>query len=291
MARADAQKSTIQQGIVLMVKQQLPVVGAALCIEELPTYADWLKADKRDVEIQDAVYPDLLDSNWQAIAQEARRILDGHTGRIGIHGPFIGLTLMASDPKVRAVVVERLSQGLEFAQAIGGTHMVIHSPYEYFGSAFLPHTPGRGQADEYQLAHDTLGPVVELARQANVTLVIEDIFDLNSGPLLGLIRSFESEHVKSSIDVGHAYITSARGGPTPDQWVLDAGKDLAHLHLQDTDEHLDRHWRPGMGNLNWFALFESLAQLEHSPRLILELRDKSQIRKGAEWLRSMGLAR
>jgi sugar phosphate isomerase/epimerase len=73
--------------------------------------------------------------------------------------------------------------------------------------------------------------------------------------------------------------------------VLDAGKDLAHLHLQDTDEHLDRHWRPGMGNLNWFALFESLAQLEHSPRLILELRDKSQIRKGAEWLRSMGLAR
>jgi sugar phosphate isomerase/epimerase len=274
-----------------MSEASLPVLGAAVSVSDLADYADWLKADGRDVELQDTIDPEVLDGDWQSLAQTARAVLDGHEGRIGVHGPFIGLPIMARDPKIRAVVVERLRQGIEFAHAVGGSQMVVHSPFEYFGTAFLPHTSGRGQADQYARVHETLGPVVETAAQAGVTIVIENIFDLNSAPLLGLIRSFNSEYVKSSIDVGHAFITCARGGPTPDQWVLDAGADLAHVQIQDTDRHLDRHWQPGAGEVNWFALFEALGILAQSPRLILELRDKAQLRKGAEWLMGQGLAR
>lgn len=274
-----------------MTTRERPVLGAALRTEDLPDFADWLKADGRAVELQDAIFAEVLDGDWKEVAQRARSILDGHDGAVGIHGPFIGLTIMARDPKVRAVVVDRLRQGIDFAHEAGATHMVIHSPYQYFGSAFAPHTAGRGQEDENALVHATLEPVVAAAESAGVTLVIENIFDLNSGPLLGLIRSFNSGYVQSSIDVGHAFITCARGGPSPDQWVVDAGADLAHLHIQDTDIHLDRHWRPGMGSLNWFALFEALGMLAHEPRLILELRDKAQLQRGAEWLRDQGLAR
>lgn len=274
-----------------MTQATLPVLGAALTVGELKDHIEWIKADGRDVELQDAVYPTLLDGDWQQTAQEARSLLDGHSGRLGIHGPFIGLPIMAFDPKIRAVVVERLQQAIEFAHAVGGTHMVVHSPYEYFGSAFLPHAASRSKFDEYGRVHETLAPVVEVAEQAGVTIVIENIFDLNATPLLGLIRSFNSKFVQSSIDVGHAFITCSRGGPPPDQWVLEAGADLAHLHIQDTDHHLDRHWRPGMGQVNWFALFESLARLEQSPRLILEVREKAHLRKGAEYLMGLGLAR
>ncbi|HRW08596.1 MAG TPA: TIM barrel protein, partial [Caldilineaceae bacterium] len=132
---------------------------------------------------------------------------------------------------------------------------------------------------------------VAQAKEANVTLVIENIHDKNSGPLLALIRSFETEFVRSSIDIGHAYIKQLDGGPTPDQWVRESGPLLAHLHLQDTDGHIDRHWHPGVGAINWFALFEALATLEQKPRLLLEIRPKEAVQVAAKWFEERGLAR
>ena len=273
-----------------MTTKPLPTVGAAMPISALETYREWLIAGQRDLEIQDPFAPEVLDGNWQPLLQQARTLLDGFTGRLGIHGPFMSLTLLARDPKIRTVVTDRLRQGVEFAQALGGTHMVVHSPFDYFGSPFLPHSPGHGQAQQFEIIHATLDPVVALAAQANVTLVIEDIYDKNSAPLLALIRSFNSPNVRLSIDVGHAFIKHVEGGPTPDQWVREGGDLLEHVHLQDTDGNIDRHWMPGVGRLNWFALFEALATLAHQPRLLLELRNKEEIGKATQWLAAQGLA-
>jgi sugar phosphate isomerase/epimerase len=94
-----------------------------------------------------------------------------------------------------------------------------------------------------------------------------------------------------SLDTGHAFITHRLGGPPPDQWVREAGALLEHLHLQDTDGNVDRHWAPGNGAINWYALFEALGDLEHRPRLILELRQPREIERAAAWLAERGLAR
>jgi sugar phosphate isomerase/epimerase len=56
------------------------------------------------------------------------------------------------------------------------------------------------------------------------------------------------------------------------------------VHLQDTDGLSDRHWCPGNGNLNWYALFTALAALPQRPRLILELHDYAEIPTGAAYL-------
>ncbi len=69
------------------------------------------------------------------------------------------------------------------------------------------------------------------------------------------------------------------------------GPLLGHLHLQDSDGNIDRHWAPGKGNLNWYALFEALGTLSHNPRLILEIKAKDQLRQSAAWLEERGLAR
>ncbi len=271
-----------------MTTKSLPTVGAAMPISALETYREWLIEGQRDLEIQDAFAPEVLDGDWQALVRQAHALLDGHTGRLGIHGPFMSLTLLARDPKIRTVVTDRLRQGVEFAHALGATHMVVHSPFDYFGTPFLPHSPGQGQAQQFEIIHATLDPVVKVAEEANCTLVIEDIYDKHSGPLLALIRSFNSPHVRLSIDVGHAFIKHLDGGPTPDQWVREGGELLEHLHLQDTDGNLDRHWAPGAGRINWFALFEALATLPHQPRLILEVRNKEEIGKAAAWLTAQG---
>lgn len=274
-----------------MTEQTLPVVGAAMPVSALELHREWLITDQRDLEIQDGFSPDVLDGDWRAVVAEAKSLLDGYTGRMGIHGPFVSLSIMARDPKIRAVVTDRLLQGIEFAHELGATHMVVHSPFEYFGTPFLPHSPGHGQAEQFALIHQTLDPVVTQAKDAGVTLVIENIHDKNSGPLLALIRSFETEYVRSSIDIGHAYIKQLDGGPTPDQWVREAGPLLAHMHLQDTDGHIDRHWHPGVGAINWFALFEAIATLDQKPRLLLEIRPKEAVQVSAQWFAERGLAR
>ena len=66
----------------------LPVLGAALTIEDLPAHADWLRALPRDLELQSFVDADVLNGDWLPRAQEAKRLLDGHEGRLGIHGPL-----------------------------------------------------------------------------------------------------------------------------------------------------------------------------------------------------------
>ncbi|MBO1438433.1 sugar phosphate isomerase/epimerase family protein [Meiothermus sp. CFH 77666] len=273
-----------------MSSNTLPVLGMALPLELLPTYRTWLlEQGGRDLEIQDATRPEVLDGDWQPLVARAREALDGFTGRIGIHGPYDGLWMASSDPFVRRMIAERYKRALEFAAELGATHMVIHSPFLFFGHPQMAHAPSNGLQRELEFVHDTLETVLPLARNLGLTLVIENIRDTNPNALLALVRSFNSEHVRLSLDVGHAYLMQQIGGPSPDQWVQEAGNLLGHLHLQDNDGLLDRHWPPGEGRLHWRALFQALSKVESRPRLILEVRHE-RLAQAASWLVEQGLA-
>ena len=274
-----------------MTTDQLPVLGAAMPIAQIAHHLAWLMEDARPLEIQDPIIPDVLDGDWKSLVQNARVLLDGYTGKLGIHGPFIDLTLTSFDPKVQAVVSDRLRQGLDFAYEVGATHMVMHSPFKFFGSPFVPHSPSFGLAHEIERVHVILDSLLALAQEAGCMFVIENIFDTNPAPLLALVRSFDSPLVRMSLDTGHAFITHQIGGPTPDQWAADAGELLGHVHVVDNDGQYDRHWMPGCGDINWYALFEALGKTAAQPRLILELKETDEIPRAAQWLSAQGFAR
>jgi sugar phosphate isomerase/epimerase len=106
-----------------------------------------------------------------------------------------------------------------------------------------------------------------------------------------LAKSFNSESVKVSLDTGHAnYAFGSTHGQPVDYYVRAAGDMLAHVHLHDTDGHADRHWAPGEGNIAWMEVFRALSHLTSQPRLILELRDRSRLRAGADYLIGLGVA-
>jgi sugar phosphate isomerase/epimerase len=275
-----------------MTSNTLPVIGAAIRVHDLPELAAWLIADQRDLEIQDPVWPEILDGDWRGVVGAAREHLDGYQGRLGIHGPFLDLTVMARDPKLRAVIQARLAQGIEFGHALGATHMVVHSPFDFFGHPDRVHSGHESRwPAQLEAIHATLAPIVEQAGQAGITLVMETIYDRRSGPLLETIGSFPRAAMRMSLDTGHAFINAQNGGLAPEAWVRAAGPRLAHVHLQDTDGMLDRHWPPGDGRVDWDALFAALGELEQKPRLLMELRRREDIRRGAGWLADQGLAR
>jgi sugar phosphate isomerase/epimerase len=272
-------------------KAPLPILGAAMPISALPEHLDWIMADQRDLELQDFVAAEMLEGDWRAYAAEARRLLNGHSGRLGIHGPFWGFSIATQDPGVAAVVRLRMDQGLSVCAELGATQMVIHSPYTTWDHQNLDNIPGAREGLVGRV-HDVLAPAVKRAEALGVALVIENIEDCDPALRVELARSFASKAVKVSIDTGHAhYAHASTGAPPVDYYVKAAGDMLDHVHVQDADGYADRHWEPGMGTVNWPAVFAALGALDVTPRLNLELRDKSRNRAGAAWLEGAGLAR
>lgn len=248
-----------------------PVVGAALPIESVEHLRDWLFGKDRDLELQDFVQPNVLDGDWQAIVGRYESLLDGYRGRIGIHGPFFGFDMSTVDPQVQAIAQQRFLQGLGICEALGATHMVVHSPFTHWHHDNFDN--GAWLKDHlFEACHTNLAPVVRRAEDIGCELVIENIQDVDPRERVRLAESFDSPMVRVSVDTGHAqWAHKATGAPPVDYFVKAAGNNLAHVHLQDADGCADRHWLPGVGTILWPAFFEALRDYADNPRLVIEV--------------------
>jgi sugar phosphate isomerase/epimerase len=268
----------------------LPIVGAAMTVDELETHRDWLFEKNRDLELQSFVDAEVLNGDWTALADRARKLLDGHQGRVGIHGPFWGFTIASQDPDVRDVVKKRLRQGLDVCAAIGATQMVVHSPYTTWSYNNLDNNPGEHER-LLEYCHLAMDDAVRQAEDIGCTMVLENIEDIDPHLRVTLADTFNSPAVAVSIDTGHAhYAHGSTGAPPVDYYVKAAGNRLQHIHLQDADGYADRHWSLGEGNILWHSVFAAIAKLESNPRLLIEIKDKSKIPASAAFLASLGLA-
>ena len=272
-----------------MNRPDIPVIGAALAVDELAVFRDWIMEKDRDLELQTFHDPAVITGDWQPHADHARRMLEGHKGRLGVHGPFWGFTIHSRDPDVRRIVAHRMQTGLDICAAVDATQMVIHSPYSTWDYHNLDNNPGAREA-LIENTHDTMRAAVARAEDQGVTLVVENIEDIDPMDRLRLVQSFNSPAVRLSIDTGHAeYARGSTGAPPVDYFVTAAGEMLDHVHLQDADGHADRHWAIGEGTVLWPSVFRALGRLTVQPRLILELRDKAGIMGSMDYLATRGL--
>ena len=261
-------------------------MGLAVTLPELELSADWLKAGARDVELQDICEPHVMDGDWRATARRSAELLSGHGGRVGVHAPFWNIAIAALDSQIRAVVQARLNLGLDYLEAVGGSHMVIHSPFSFFGHPLVVHQDTLEA--EIALTHLTLKPLVSRAADLGCTLVIENILDVNPGPLLALVNSFGSPHVRLSIDVGHAHIMGGRGAPPAAHWLSQGAALLSHVHLQDNDGTTDAHLAPGGGTVHWESVLRELRSSGTDPRLIVEV-IPGEVERAMAWIDALDM--
>ncbi len=268
----------------------LPIVGAAMMIEDIEMHRDWLLERPRDLEIQDFCKAGVLDSDSSALTKRAKALLDGHAGRLGIHGPFWGFSIASQDPDIRAVVIKRLNQGLDICEALSATQMVIHSPYTTWDYNNLDNNHG-ARDRVVEACHLALQGIVRRAEDQGVRLVIENIEDVDPNDRVRLASSFSSDAIGVSIDTGHAlYAHGSNCAPPVDYYVAAAGNLLHHVHLQDADGYADRHWCLGEGSMLWTPFFAAVSDVTSNPRLIIEIKDKSKIKASCAYLASQGLA-
>lgn len=267
-----------------------PVLGAALTIGELERLHNWVMERNRDLELQEFGYAQVLEGDWRPLVDRYKHLLSGHQGRVGIHGPFWGFDIAPHDPDIRVIVRKRLLQGLEVCEALGATHMVVHSPFTTWDYNNLDGAPGERDA-LFRRCHKAMSDAVKRAEDIGCEIVIENIEDIDPKDRIALAQSFNSRNVRISVDTGHAhYAHVSNGAPPVDYYIITAGKQLSHVHLQDADGHADRHWAPGEGTILWRSVFDAVARHCDNPRLILELNDKGKLVQAASYLEDLGVA-
>lgn len=264
-------------------------IGACLKAHEIENHRDWLFEADRDIELQDFGSHRALTAELDARVAAAKAALDGHQGRLGIHGPYEGLDMDNKDPEVRSIITARYLQALEAADRVGARQMVLHSPYTRWYQWNRFNKPNY-DAEKMGRIHEIMRPVVDAAEGKGITLVIENILDVDPASRRIMVDSFGSPAIALSIDTGHAHLARRMSGAPPvDYFIRDAGDQLQHVHLQDLDGHADRHWAPGEGEIHWVEVFRALAECQSAPHLVLELRRKSDIPVGFAFLQSLGL--
>lgn len=194
------------------------------------------------------------------------------------------------DPELRPLIAARFLKAVEAADRIGARQIVLHSPYTRWYQWNRLAKPDY-DADKLARIHDIMTPVVRGAEDKGITLVIENILDVDPDSRRAMVDSFGSDAIALSIDTGHAHLARRMSGAPPvDYFVRNAGDQLAHVHLQDLDGHADRHWAPGEGEIHWPEVFRALSDCNSAPHLVLELRRKSDIPAGFAYLKGLGLA-
>ena len=265
-------------------------IGAALPISAIGDHRPWLFDSDRDLELQDFIAPEALLGDWQPIVDRAKAALDGFKGRLGIHGPFIGLPIDNADPEVQEVISRRYVKGIEAAAALGARQMVVHSPFTLWSKHHKLAGYG-GDAKITEVVHKVMSPALALGETHGVTMVVENCNDAEPADRRQMVETIGSSALALSIDTGHAHLArNLLGAPPVDMFVRDAGNLLQHVHIQDLDGYADRHWAPGDGNIEWPAVFAALGEIESAPHLVLELRNHQDVPKGFAYLKDLGLA-
>ncbi|ACM29271.1 sugar phosphate isomerase/epimerase family protein [Rhizobium rhizogenes] len=268
-----------------------PVLGAALLIDDFEELHRWIFDADRDLELEDFANGKTLDGDWQSLVERYKKLLVSHGGRLGIHGPFWDNNILAvSDPQIRPIVQRRFVQGVDVCEALGATHMVVHSPFTMTDGNNM-HASKAWRDYLMTLGRENLMPAVKRAEEVGCVLMIENVEDTNPFDRVAFAQSFESQAVRVSVDTGHAHLAHRMAGAPPvDCFIGSAGRLLQHIHIQDVDGYADRHWAPGDGEIHWRSVFEAISLQSSHPRLILEIKDKRDLIRGANYLRDLGLA-
>ena len=190
-------------------------------------------------------------------------------GRCGTYWP--------DDDEHNAMVDEVCKHDLHATGILGAPACVIHFPNNSRWGKRPPETMHKitselfdkciPYAEKYKakIAMETFGA----ARVSG--LRIADFFAFPNEFLYQYNR-LDTEYKTICVDTGHTHEAESFWVPPPEEMIKILGKDISILHLHDNTGHWDDHLLPGLGNINWPAVFDSLDEVGYEGVYNFELR-------------------
>lgn len=173
-----------------------------------------------------------------------------------------------------AVEVSKLD--LKATAMLGAPSCVIHFPntsligiqpaefiHEITSGIFNQMIPA---ANEYKvnIAYETFGAARMRGRRNVQFFAYPDEF-------MKQFNALDTKYKTICVDTGHTHEAEAFWVPSPERIIKIFGKNVSVLHLHDNDGISDDHLLPGLGNINWPAVFDALDEVEYKGVFNFEL--------------------
>lgn len=213
--------------------------------EKIGDYIQFIKQNKLNLEIY--FNSDALDSiNTDSLLKLKNRL--DYNPSLSFHAPFMDLSPGAIDSKARSATIERFNHILDIAETLKPKSIVFHSGYEKWKYAL--------KIDVWlEKSLETWRPLNERAKNLNVKIAIENIFEEEPANLRLLMESMDSDNFGICFDTGHCNLFSKVPLKT---WLKELKKHIVELHLHDNDKSADLHYPIGDGTFDFNTLFFEL---------------------------------
>lgn len=167
---------------------------------------------------------------------------------ITFHAPYMDMSPGSPDPKIRSVVLERLNQVMELAEAVRPKAIVVHGGYDRWRYD--------GNVDLWLKNSLEVWPIIlRKASRMETKLAMENVFDDTPEPITRLLDAMDSPHFGHCFDVGHFRLFSK---VSMEEWFRRLGKRIVEVHIHDNNGGRDEHLPPGDGDIDFERFFALL---------------------------------
>lgn len=240
--------------------RRYPQISVALPFRMMQRKIPYLR--KRGLGVQVMLY----DTNWicdwpkEEVSQTGCRFRDAGID-VSVHGPVHDLNPGSLDVVIRDYTQHCFFKTLVVCQALDAKNLVFHL-------GINPLLPKSALDAWLENSLRTWGPIVDLARQLQITIELENMFLPSPRFLVALKEGLASDTIKFCFDVGHFHVYSTA---SLEQWLQELDDDIVELHLNDNSGTDDEHLALGAGTIDFPKVFSMLFERSIHPRLTLEM--------------------
>jgi sugar phosphate isomerase/epimerase len=126
---------------------------------------------------------------------------------------------------------------------------------------------------------DGLKRCAKACQDAGVAMTVEPHparYMANTDGALRLLEYVNSPAMGINFDPSHTF----PAGDFPNISAYRLGKHIKHLHVSDNDGVTNVHWRPGLGKIDWYAMFQALNDIGYDGTISIELEDVPGVSRG-----------
>lgn len=243
------------------------------------------QAHNLGIEVMAFAFPDVLDGNWRGVLKAYKAYVADVPGPITMHGPFLDMVSGSLDPRITAVCASRYSHAIRIAAELGAKQVVFHA--NFIGS--LHNSPYR--EGWHQRGVDFWAPMADYARQHDVTVLIENMWEFDPTIIADLLKEIDHPYLRTCLDVGHAHLFTDEPY-TFDYWLHTLEPWLTELHMNNNngviDEHHGFNWADGV--LDYHELLPRIRAINPDLDLVLEMDNVADMADSLSYFRIEELA-
>lgn len=170
------------------------------------------------------------------------------------------------DGTINRTAVDCMKCSMEKGHRIGAKNHVLHWDHRFLDRSF--DTPWREIIDEW----------TNHAKKLGIRLLMETVPDkptnqryVPASEIIDFVRTYPPEVLAVCVDANHSNLQEE----LPE--VIEKVKDrLVSLHISDNDGHEEKHWLPGRGVIDFYALLTSLDAVKFNGTFVLEVNKWTQ---------------